>query len=91
MILRHLAEVVKEVKPEAVEEAGRFKEKVWNEEEEVRLFTILKANALDVPPLYQHQNTVRYCYISHLLRTASCFSNPQLEYMTMGIVIQLSK
>jgi len=91
MILRHLAEVVKEIKPEVIDEARGFKEKVWNEEEIVRLFTILKANALDVPPLYQHQNTARYCYIGHLLSTASCFSNPQLEYMTMGIVIQLSK
>jgi len=92
MILRHLAEVVKEIKPEVMEEARGFKEKVWNEEEIVRLFTILKANGLNAPPLYQHIDTRgRYQCISNLFRVASCYLNPHLEYMIIGIVVQLSK
>jgi len=91
MILRHLAEVVKEIKPEVIDEAKRFKEKVWNEKEIVRLFTILKASGLDTPPLYPSIHPTSYRHIRQLLEMVSRYSNPHLEYMTIGIVVQLSK
>jgi len=98
MILRHLAEVVREIKPEAVkekpviiEEAKRFKEQIWNEKEFIRLLTLLKANGYNVTPLFRYIDKEDYERIVKLLEKASYHSNSQLEYMTIGIIIRLSK